>query len=196
MAIETTLKVKHHLFTVDDYYRMAEAGIFHEDDRVELIRGEIVEMTPIGSVHASVVDVLNSLLGRALTREQAIVRVQNPARLDQRSEPQPDIMLLRPRSDFYRSGHPGPSEVLLLIEVSDTSLAYDRSVKLSLYAQAGIAEVWIIDIEAETVEVNRDPESGSYAIHSVVARRASVSPQAFPEIRLSVDEILGTNAAG
>src|SRR5689334_7852246 len=122
--------VAQHRFTVDDYTRMADAGILSEDDRVELIEGAVVEMSPFRRLHAACVDRLNAWLNRLLGAS-AIVRVQSPIRLSDYSEPQPDIALLRPRADFYASGHPGPRDVLLVIEVADTSLDYDRGVKLA-----------------------------------------------------------------
>jgi Uma2 family endonuclease len=128
-------------FTIDEYHRMGEAGVLSEDDRVELLDGEIVQMTPIGAPHASCVDRLNALLARRLGKS-AIVRVQNPIILDRRSEPQPDLALLAPRSDFYSGAHPRPRDVLLAIEVMDASRGYDRTLKLSLYARAELREVW------------------------------------------------------
>jgi Uma2 family endonuclease len=156
-----------------------------------LIDGEIVEMVPIGSLHAAVVDTLISLLIRGLTREQAIVRTQNPIHLDDSSEPQPDVTLVKPRRDFYRAAHPQAEDVLLLIEVSDSTLAFDRLVKLPLYAQAGIPEVWIVDLASGTIEVNRGPSAGGYASQTVAVRGASVSPAGFPKLRLPVEAILG-----
>jgi Uma2 family endonuclease len=140
------------LFTVDDYYRMAEAGILKSTDRVELIRGEIIEMSPIGRRHAASVDRATELFVTRL-HGRAIVRVQNPNRLDQYSEPQPDISLLKPRTDYYESGHPEPADIYLVIEVSDTPLAFDRDVKLPMYAIAGIREVWIVDLNGSALLV-------------------------------------------
>lgn len=127
-------------FTVEEYHRMAEAGILREDDRVELLEGEIVEMTPIGSRHAACVDRLNQLGVRGVG-PRAIVRVQSPVRLGERSEPQPDLTLLRARPDFYAHAHPGPADVLLIIEVAEASADADRTVKMPLYARAAIPEV-------------------------------------------------------
>lgn len=130
------VQVQRRLFTVSEYYRMAEAGILGEDDRVELLEGEIVQMAPIGSNHRGTVDFLaNSLVSRLGAR--AIVRTQNPIRLDDFSEPQPDVALLHPRADFYRRSHPTPADVLLLVEVADSSVAFDRQVKLPLYCPSG-----------------------------------------------------------
>ena len=177
-------------FTVDEYYRMAAAGILHEDDRVELLEGEIVQMAPIGSRHAGCVITLdgwfNGLLGG-----RALVSVQNPVRLSQHLEPQPDLMLLRPRVDNYRRGHPTAEDVLLLIEVADATPAYDRGTKLPLYARAGITEVWIVDLDRERVEVYREPVGGRYQRGTVHERRSVIAPAAFPDIAITCDQILG-----
>ena len=185
------VELARRLFTVDEYYRMAEAGILNENDRVELIEGEIVEMVPIGSRHASVVDDLNALFSSLTTREQAIVRVQGPIRLDNMSEPQPDIAVLRPRPDRYREGHPTPDDVLLLIEVADSSVSSDRSVKLPLYAQSGIAEVWIVDLSTGRIEVYSRPENGTYADVSTAGHGDAVSPRLLPSVSLAVEKVLG-----
>ncbi len=176
-------------FTVDEYHRMAEAGILSEDDRVELIDGEIVEMVPIGSRHAACVDRLNGIFSELLER-RAIVRVQNPIRLGRHSEPQPDVALLRPRADFYASAHPGPADVLLVVEVVDTSSDIAREVKLSLYARAGVLEAWLVDLSKEIIEVHRDPSPDGYGSVQQVTRRQTLSPQAFPDAGLPVDRVL------
>jgi Uma2 family endonuclease len=170
---------------------MLETGILHEDDRVELLEGEIVEMPPIGSHHASVVDRLTSLLTTHIQRNLAIVRVQNPIRLDALTEPLPDVAILRPRADFYSGDHPGPGDVVLLVEVADTSLESDRSVKLPMYASAGIAEVWIVDINSEVVETYCSSTPDGYVERRVARRGEGLSPQALPDVQLTVDDILG-----
>ncbi len=147
--------------TADDYHRMGEAGIFAEEDRVELIEGEIIEMAPIGSQHAAYVARLQKLLERS-AGDQAIIWVQNPVVLNDRSEPEPDICLLRPRKDFYASAHPHPADVLLIIEVADTSLTYDRDLKLPLYARHGIPEVWIVDLENRCLHVFTEAAETGY----------------------------------
>jgi Uma2 family endonuclease len=161
MSVSETVIPRHRL-TVGEYYRMAEAGILAPDARVELIEGEIVDMTPVGSGHMSVVNRLNRMLTVAVG-ELAIVQVQGPVRLGDRSEPEPDLALLKPRADFYREKHPTPEDVLLIIEVSDTTVAYDRSVKIPLYARHGVLEVWLIDLESSRIYVHRNPHNGSYA---------------------------------
>jgi Uma2 family endonuclease len=142
-------RISRRRFTVHDYHRMAEAGILHEDDRVELIEGEVVEMTPIGGRHASCVAELTWLLSRQIGDELRLC-VQNPVRLGEHGEPQPDLAVIRARD--YKGSLPGPEDVMLLIEVADTSLSYDREVKLPLYARAGIAEAWLVDLSEEVVD--------------------------------------------
>ena len=156
-----SLPLARYRFTVDDYYRLAQAGILGEDDRVELIEGEIVMMTPIGSRHAASVSAITRLLIGAVA-DRAIVRVQLPLRLDDHSEPEPDVCLARPRRDEYSAGHPGPRDVFLLIEISDSSLGYDRGVKLPLYGRSGVPAVWILDLGRGLVEVYSEPSPDGY----------------------------------
>ncbi|HSH60178.1 MAG TPA: Uma2 family endonuclease [Acidimicrobiales bacterium] len=176
-------------FTVGEYYRMAEAGIFDEDDRVELLEGEIVDMAPIGSRHAACVKRLNRFFSERLP-EQVTVAVQDPVRLSEVSESQPDLMLLHPRSDDYAGGHPGPEDVLLLIEVADTTAAWDREHKLPLYARAGVREVWLVDLPAGTVEVCRRPEGAVYQSVRLAGPDERLAPEAFPETSLLAGEVL------
>ena len=150
------------LFNVDEYYAMAEAGILGEDDRVELIEGEIVVMSPAGSPHAGCINALTRLLVQA-ARDLAIVSVQQPLRLSELSEPEPDIAVLRWRDDYYRERHPGPAEALLVIEVARSSLRADRNLKLPLYSRHSVPEVWIVDLDANRVEVYRLPGPDGYA---------------------------------
>jgi Uma2 family endonuclease len=150
MTATTEEPIRRRRFNLADYHRMGEAGILSEDDRVELIDGEIIEMTPIGSPHGGRVKRLVYLLTQAVG-PHAIVAAQDPVILDDRSEPEPDLALLRPRADFYTESHPRPTDVLLLIEVADTSLQKDRQVKVPLYARHGIPETWIVDTEHQRV---------------------------------------------
>ena len=177
-------------FTVDEYHQMGQVGILHEDDRLELLEGEIVEMAPIGSRHQATVDRLTRLFSESAT-EVALVRVQGPVRLAEDSEPQPDLTLLRGRTDFYASAHPGAGDVLLLVEVSDTSLEYDRELKLPLYANHGVSEVWLVDLEAEVVEVYRDPSTEGYREVLRVGRGQGLSPKSLPNLQLLAEDILG-----
>jgi Uma2 family endonuclease len=151
-----------HRLDVDAYYRMAEAGILTDPQRVELIDGEIIDTPAVGSPHAAITNRLARLFTRALHDEVALVGVQSPLRLDAHNEPEPDLMLLRPRPDGYRAGHPGAADVLLVVEASESSLAYDRSTKLALYAKFGVPEVWIVDLLGGAVEVYREPKEGAY----------------------------------
>jgi Uma2 family endonuclease len=178
-----------HRFDVYDYHRMAEAGILTRDDRVELIEGEIVDMAPIGSQHAAVTDVLNELVVRALAADRVQVRVQGPLRLDRRNEPQPDLMLLRPRTDHYRSGHPTAADVLLLVEVADSSLAFDRGPKLALYARRGVPEVWVVDLVDRAVEVYTRPGPEGYADLRRVSD-GTVTPALVPGLDINVAALL------
>jgi Uma2 family endonuclease len=190
MDVEITALRPRRRFNVEDYYRMAEAGILGEDDRVELIEGEIVEMPPIGPAHGGGVTYLTNTFAR-LVEDDAILSVQNPVRLSDLSEPVPDLCLLRPRADFYRESHPRPEDVLLLIEVADSTAAFDRRVKLPLYARAGIREYWIVDIGKGTVEAHREPTSGGYAERKELRPGGRLAPRALPHAILNVGDILG-----
>jgi Uma2 family endonuclease len=177
-------------FNVDEYYAMARAGILTEDERVELLDGEVVEMTPIGIRHAACVDRLNRRVSSRRFDDRAVVRVQGPVRLDGHSEPAPDVALLRLPLERYSVAHPTPEDVLLIVEVDDTSLQRDRRGKLPLYASAGIAEVWIVNVEDREIEVYREPEGARYAKIQRV-RRGRLTPLAFPDEAIAIEEILG-----
>lgn len=176
-------------FSVDDYYRMAEVGIIAADERVELLRGEVVDMSPIGIRHGACVDELTRrfILG---TNGRAHVRIQGPVRIDDMTEPEPDVALLKLRADGYRTAHPTAEDVLLIIEVADTSLEKDRMVKLPIYAEAGIPEVWIVDLAAGRIEVYRSPRAGAFSERSVLKAGASTSPLAFPDLEISSRSII------
>lgn len=183
-------QVARRAFTVDEYHRMADAGILTEDDRVELIDGQVVRMSPIKSRHASCVDRLTALFTRRL-RDRAIVRVQNPIILGRHSEPQPDVVILRPRPDYYATRHPGPADVLLLIEVGDATREYDREIKLPLYARAGISEVWLVDLRDEVLSAYRGPALKSYRNRIDFGRGSRLPAIAFPRVAIRVNDILG-----
>ena len=186
------VKLVPHRFTVHDYHRMAEAGIFAEDDRVELLEGEVIEMPPIGPGHAGGVKrLMNSFLPLQAERK-VIISVQDPIRLGERSEPQPDLALLKPRPDFYAREHPGPEDVFLMVEVMDSSASYDREVKVPLYARFGIQETWLVDVEQEVIELYRVPGPQGYQQVRTLRRGEQLAPQAFPELILTVDELLGS----
>lgn len=188
----TQVEMKRRRFTVADFLRLAEIGFLADDERVELIRGEIIEMSPISEGHASTVMRLVSLLSR-MFGQRALLSVQNPVQLDDATLPQPDVALLRPRDDFYGQRHPGPEDTLLLIEVSDTTLTYDRRVKTALYSAAGVMEYWIINLQKRQIEVYREPQSEGYRTMTRYAPGETLSPLAFPEVQLDITEILGTN---
>lgn len=185
-----SVQVLRRRFTVEEYYKMAEAGIFSEDDRVELLEGEIVEMAPIGSRHAACVNRLTRLFTDRVG-SQAVVSIQNPIRLSKHSEPQPDLALLKLRSDFYAQAHPGPEDTLLVIEVAETSADIDREAKIPLYAKAGIPEVWLVDLSREVIEVYRKPSSRGYGEVQRLQRGQRLSPQVFSKVKLSLSDILG-----
>jgi Uma2 family endonuclease len=176
--------------TVAEYHRMGEVGILAEHDRVELIEGELVAMSPIGSRHSGTINALTRALVRAVS-DNGVVAVQNPVQLDDHTEPEPDFAVLRPRADDYRQATPRAHEVLLIIEVADTSLAYDRTVKRSLYARYGIPEFWIVDLAAKEVEVYRAPAGDDYTSVSRVGREASLNLSLLPRAVIPVTMILG-----
>ena len=169
---------------------MGEAGIFSEDARLELIEGEIVEISPIGSRHAACVDALAELFREKLQR-LAIVRVQSPIQLDVYSQPQPDIALLTRRDDYYRQAHPGPADVLLVVEVADTTVEYDRQIKLPFYARAGIAEVWLVNLVKDQLEIHAGAAGGAYLSSRIFGRGETAQSQTINSLKISVDEVLG-----
>jgi Uma2 family endonuclease len=183
-------QLRRYLFTLQQYHRMAEAGVFTEDDRVELIEGEILEMPPSGSRHAACVNRLTHLLSQGVGT-RVLVSIQNPVQLGEHSEPQPDVALLCPKPSFYAEAHPTRSDILLLIEVADTSVGLDRDVKVSLYARAGIAEVWLVDLTAGHIEVDRQPAPEGYQVTHRISHGQCLAPQALPDVELAVAQILG-----
>lgn len=177
-------------FTVDEYYQMAAAGILTEDDRVELIEGQIVEMSPTGSRHAATVRRVTGLFyGRVGGR--ALVLVQDPVRLSPGSEPEPDVALVRPRPDLYVEAHPGPADILLVVEVADSSAAFDRSVKARVYAGARLPELWLVDLGRDYVAVLRQPVDGEYRTIQVYRRGERIAPAALPDLDFAVEQLLG-----
>lgn len=160
---------------------MGETGVFAPEARLELIEGEIVEIAPIGSRHAGAVKILNRLLGR-LVGERAIVSVQDPLIIGERSVPQPDLALLRPRADSYSGAHPTPADVLLVVEIADTTLAFDIGTKVPLYARAGIPEAWVIDLQERAVRVFRDPSANGYRQSFTVSGDDSVAAAMLPGV--------------
>ncbi len=181
--------VRRH-FNVSEYYRMAAAGVLSADDRVELIEGEIVELNPIGSRHAACVGRLTKLLER-LAGDRTIVWVQNPVQINDRSEPLPDVALLRPRDDFYAQANPQPAAVFLIIEIADSSVEYDQDIKIPLYAEASIPEVWLVNLPKEAIEIYTRPLEGEYREIRLVKRGESIAATAIPNLTIDVNGILG-----
>ena len=186
--LEGFAELKHRI-SVDAYHRMAEAGAFTPDARIELIEGEIFDMAPIGKSHASIVDRLNRMLVLA-AGDLAIVRVQGPVLMGDHSEPEPDLALLRPRADFYREVAPAAADVLLIVEVSDTTQRYDRRVKVPLYARHGVPEVWVIDLENRLVHFHRKPSGDGYADISATEEPGVTPVSALPGMAIDLSGIL------
>lgn len=186
-AAEFELKVgsvvlPRHRLSVADFHRLDRAGVLGEDDRVELVEGELIDMTPIGSRHAATVARLVQLFSRIVGTD-AVVWPQNPLRLNEQTEVLPDVALLRPRDDFYASANPGPDDVLLVVEVADTSAAYDRQVKVPLYARHRIPEVWLLDLRAG-IEVYCEPVDAGYRVVRHPASDAVLVPTGLPGVRV------------
>lgn len=185
-----TTQLLRRLFSVTEYHRALDAGILGEDDRVELIEGEIIRMTPAGSRHAACVKRLLRLFSRTVS-DRAIISIQDPIRLGEQSEPQPDLTLLRLRDDFYDQAHPVSDDVLLVVEVAESSTETDRVIKLPLYARHNIPEAWLVDIPYNTIEVYRQPAQQGYRDIRRIQEGQGLSPQAFPDLQLTVQDILG-----
>ncbi|MFM7599668.1 MAG: Uma2 family endonuclease [Pseudanabaena sp.] len=185
-----TTSVLKRLFTVKEYDQMAESGVLSDSERVELIRGEIIKMSPIGRRHAACVIRLSDVLTRKLG-DRILLSVQNPLDLDNTSKPEPDIVLLKRKSDFYESGLPQPADVFLLIEVADSTIDSDRELKIPLYAEDGITEVWLVDINSACIEVYRNPTAEGYQEILKFYHGQNLSILAFPDVSITVDEILG-----
>jgi Uma2 family endonuclease len=194
IAAEPSLAEARPIFRlgVETYHQMIHTGLFDEDDRVELIEGELHAMTPIHPDHAGKNNRLNRLLNKRVG-DAALVSVQNPLTLAPRSEPEPDLMLLRPRDDFYEDANPTPADTLLVIEICDSSLRYDREVKVPLYAAHDIPEVWLVDLQHRRLEVYREPyrEPGNegYRLMLRPAPSEEIAPVLLPSVRLRVSEI-------
>jgi len=178
-----------HRFSVKDYYRMAETGVLQPDARVELLDGRIIDMPPIGPFHGGLVKRLSRLFNLKANGRWT-VSTQNPLHLDEFSEPQPDIMLLNPAADDYTGRHPEPADVFLLIEVSDTTLEYDRAEKLPAYGRAGVREVWIVNLKEKSIEVYRDPNFTGYANKVVLHPGEQARIQMFPELTVDLSELM------
>jgi Uma2 family endonuclease len=179
---------RRHRITVDEYHRMAEVGLLARDARVELVEGEIIEVAPIGKAHTSVVEQLTRLLVRAVG-DDAIVRVQGSVRLSQWSEAEPDVVLLKPRPDFYRNEFASGADTLLVIEVSDSTLRYDRDIKVPLYARHGVPEVWIVDLQNDQLLVYGSPSDGAYGRPTSVARPQTMLVTGLPGVAVDLASV-------
>lgn len=187
---QVSVEIHRRRFTVDDYYRMADVGILKKADRVELIEGEVVTMSPNGPRHAACV----GRAGQALTLravDSAIIRIHGPVRLTEQTEPEPDLAVLRPKADFYASGHPGPTDILLIVEVADSSLDYDRKVKTRVYAESGIREYWVADLPNGVVFRYTDARDGTYQTLRESRRGERIAPELLAGVLISVEDLLG-----
>lgn len=190
VSVRADTSHQRYLFTAEQYHQMGEAGVFRPEDRVELIEGEIIAMNPIGDPHAGGVNRLNRLFVTRLG-DDAVVAPQNPVRLPPHNEPQPDLAILRFRADFYASRGPTSEDILLLIEVADSTVGFDRRIKGPLYARHNIPEYWLVDLGRQQVTAFCQPSVEGYRSMQVHERGASLTPVALPDVTVTVDEILG-----
>jgi Uma2 family endonuclease len=177
------------LLTVKDYHRMTEAGIFDPDERVELLAGQIIKMAAKGTAHESAITRTERLL-RNLLGEQILLRLQSPIQLDDYSEPEPDVAVVRVDQLDYEDHHPTRDEVYLIIEVADTSLSRDLEFKAGIYAQSGISDYWVLDVNNRKLHVFREPSQNGYQRQMILSENASVSLLAFPDVTVVVKEML------
>ncbi len=187
-TVTHALRDARRRFTVDDYYRMADAGILVPDDRVELLDGQVVQMSPSGSRHAACIRILTQLITDRLGT-RGLISGQLPVRLDQWNEPEPDIAILKTRKDGYLHAHPAPSDVLLIVEIGDSSASSDRLVKLPLYARFQIPEVWLVDLQSKHLEVHRNPTGHTYTEVTRIQPPGAVQPAAFPDIQIDTTRL-------
>ncbi len=185
--VQTQYEVRPYKFTVDQYHKMGEVNILHEDSRVELIEGEILKMAAIGRKHIGLVNYLTQKFSQF--PEQVLAHIQNPIQLGDYNEPEPDVILLKPREDYYQNKMPDHTDAYLVIEVADSSYPFDRKVKLPLYARFEIPDVWIVDVEKQCVEIHRSPVEGSYQESKICKGNDTVASLMFPEIKLIVQDI-------
>ena len=186
---ETPAPPETRKFTVEEYHRMAEAGILYPDERVELIDGEVIAMAPIGPLHAETVEHWSNAIKERIPR-QYIVRSQNPITLGENLQPIPDLAIVRRRTGGYYGSHPEPDEIIVVIEVSDSSLAHDRDVKVPLYAQANIPETWLMNLVEDCIERFTHPGPNGYANHTIYRRGDRISPSTLPDVEFAVDDLL------
>lgn len=183
-------KLHKRLINIDEYHRMAEVGILGPNDRVELILGEILNMSPIGSKRSAIVKRINQLFVLAFNNK-ALVQIQDPIQIKEFSEPEPDVMLLKQQADFYYDNLPQPKDVFLLIEVADSTLDFDKEIKLPLYAKAGIPEYWIVDIQNRQIFIHTLPEGNQYKKTEIATIEDTVHCNSFPAVTFGVKDILG-----
>ena len=181
-------------FTVAEYYRMAEVGILGPEERVQLIEGEIIVMPPIGHGHAGKL-MRSSHLFHGLAGGQFLVQTQNPLHLDDGSEPEPDVMLLRPRADYYETAHPTPADLFLAIEVSDSTLEYDRNHKAQIYGRAGVAQTLVLNLPEDCIENFTEPGPQGYGRHTIHRRGDKIRLIALPDLELAVEDLLPPRSA-
>ena len=191
----TAAELRPHRFTTDEYFRMVAAGILTEDDRVELLGGQIVDVSPSNPPHAAAVARVLRVFNRALRDDQALSRDQSPLDLEPYDAPEPDVALVRPRADEYATAHPPAAAVLLVVEISDSTLLTDRRVKLPLYAAAGLPEVWILNLQQDRLEVYREVAGEQYGVSRSYRHTERIAPLAFPELELAVADLLPPGAA-
>jgi Uma2 family endonuclease len=185
--METSVEVRR--LSVQDYHRMAESGILQPDERVELLEGQIIQMAAKGTAHSAAVTRIDRLFRNRLG-DRVLLRLQDPVRLNDFSEPEPDVAVVHPNTLFYEDHHPIPSEVFLLIEVADTTLKFDREVKAPAYARSGIAEYWVLDVNGRKLHVYRAPGADGYQSEAILSEGLTVAPLAFPECVIAVREML------
>lgn len=184
-----TVQLSKRLINVSEYHGMAEAGILKPQDKVELIHGEILEMSPIGSKHAAIVVKLNKLFNHIISDDQ-LISIQNPICINDLNEPEPDISVLKAKADFYAESHPKGTDTLLVIEVSDSTLSYDKEIKLPLYATGGVPEYWIINLQKNEIEVHRSPEGDVYK-RIQIAQQGDTIELMFNNQSIEVNQLLG-----
>ena len=186
-----SLPLSKYRLTTAQFERMAQAGVFPEDARIELIEGELLEMTPVGRLHVAVVNRLTRAFAQTVVAGRALLSVQNPIHLDENSEPQPDVVLLRPRADDYEDNVPAPSDALLIIEVADTSAEYDRGLKARLYARSGVSEYWVVDLQAQEIVCWQQPTlAGGYQVMMMAHKGEALAAQLIPDVVVRVDDVL------
>lgn len=185
-----TLQLQRRQFILAQYHQMIATGVLREGDRVELIEGEILEMAAIGAKHAAQVNRLNRLFSRRLG-DDVLITIQNPIELGPRSEPEPDVLLLRWRADYYEASHPQPADVYLVIEVADSTVAFDREIKAPLYARSGIGEYWLIDLPADNIIGHRLPTPDGYQQIETRSRGMTIAVAALPDLTFTVEQLLG-----